>query len=234
VLWEQMQTPHYRLFYHRGSLAQKHIASIARWQEKCYKQISALLGVQYESSIRMYLCDSPAEIAQITGCPPCNGMTFDYDLIYAVFNEQVQCLGPHEDAHILSYQMAIPESIFVKESLAMYFDGAYHGVQNERIAGEWIRSHSDFEVTSLKENRVFIGLPEPISYPLAGAYASWMIHHYGVSAYLKWYCNAGSEKIGIGKDSLIADRLFAEWLKQDEVCVEKRTLLDERDEWLKL
>lgn len=158
----------------------------------------------------MYLCNSGDEIAQMTGCPPCNGMTFDYDLIYAVYNETMQCLGPYEDAHIFSYQIAIPDSIFLKEGFAMHFDKCYHGRDNTEIAREWFESNKLFSVTSLIDNKNFWKLPEEIGYPLAGTFARWIIGRYGISKYLEIYRNEDHFSQYTGLSSAAIDRAFAE------------------------
>lgn len=190
--WKQKNTEHYFLFYHPDSVAEKRIEQISEWQEQCYQRLSQTLEMCLSHPIRMYLCESAEELAHSTGCPPCNGMTFDYDLIYAVYNDQIQCLGPHEDAHIFSYQIAIPESAFLKEGFAMYFDESYHGRNNNEIAKEWLKSKESFSITSLIDNDVFLQFPEEIAYPLAGAFTAWIIQKYGIQKYLEVYRNKGN------------------------------------------
>ena len=149
--WKCQRSEHYFLFYHPNSVAEKDINQIAEWQEKCYQRLSSELSIILKHPIRMYFCDSAGEIAQITGCPACNGMTFDYDLIYAVYNDSVHCLGPHEDAHIFSYQIAVPESLFLREGFAMYFDECYHGRDNTEISKEWFKTNKSFSITALMD-----------------------------------------------------------------------------------
>ena len=189
--WLQYNTEHYILFYHSGSIAEKDILQIAEWQECCYQRLSRELDMALNQPTRMYLCDSANEIAHITGCPPSNGMTFDYDLIYAVYNDKIHCLGPHEDAHIFSYQIALPTSFFLREGFAMYFDESYHGKRNIEITNNWLNSNKSFSVTSLMDNKVFHSLPEEITYPLAGAFTEWIVQQYGISKYLEIYRNEG-------------------------------------------
>jgi len=208
TLWKCENSEHYSIFYHPDSTAEKELIHIVEWQEKCFQKLSYELDMTLDHPIRMYLCDSPEEIAQTTGCPACNGMTFDYDLIYAVYNESVRCLGPHEDAHLFSYQIAIPESFFLREGFAMYFDECYHGRHNAEIAKEWFQSKKSFSITSLIDNRVFRLLPENISYPLAGAFVSWIIQSYGITKYLEVYRNGGDFSNSISLSSAAIDSMF--------------------------
>ncbi|MBE5782252.1 MAG: hypothetical protein E7329_02930 [Clostridiales bacterium] len=208
--WINERSEHYSLFYHPNSIAEMNLSQIIAWQEKCYQRLSNELGLILNRPIRMYLCNSPDEIAQITGCPPCNGMTFDYDLIYAVYNETTRCLGPHEDAHIFSYQIAIPNSFFLREGFAMYFDKSYHGRDNTEIAKDWFKSNKSFSITSLIDNRIFWQLPEEISYPLAGAFAQWIIQHYGMPVYLEIYRNEDYLNGCLAKFSNVIDSMFAD------------------------
>lgn len=209
VKWKCSHSKHYTFFVHPNSVAEMNIDTIMEWQEKCYQRISEELNIDLNGRIRMYLCTSPEEISQITGCPPCNGMTFDYDLIYAVYNEQIHCLGPHEDAHLFSYQIAVPQSLFLKEGFAMYFDGCYHGRRNQDVAKEWYRTRTKFSITSLKENCLFLQLPENISYPMAGAFTAWLIQKFGVEKYLKFYRSEGELSTLQSPASDIIDNLFA-------------------------
>lgn len=208
--WRNEHSEHYSLFYHPNSIAERNLFQIIEWQEKCYQRLSDELGLILNHPIRMYLCNSADEIAQLTGCPPCNGMTFDYDLIYAVYNETTQCLGPHEDAHIFSYQIAIPDSYFLREGFAMYFDKCYHGKDNVEIAKDWLAANGSFSITNFIDNKAFRQLPEEIGYPLAGAFAQWIIQRYGMPKYLEIYRNIDNlyNCLNISFDAI--DSMFAE------------------------
>ena len=142
-------------------------------------------------------------------------MTFDYDLIYAAYNESVHCLGPHEDAHIFSYQIAIPDSFFLREGFAMYFDEQYQGKPNIEISKEWFQRNTSFSITSLLDNKLFWKLPENISYPLAGSFASWIIETYGMATYLEIYRNKADLCSSFFESPSTIDKLFVKMLFGD-------------------
>ena len=193
--WNCRETEHYLLYCRPESLAEEHLEEIGDWQEKCYTRISKALGVTMDKKIRLYLCTSREEVEKETGCPPCNGMCLDYDLIFAVYNQETQCLGPHEDAHLLSFQIAVPESVFLREGLAMYFDKAYHGKENRAYAAEWVKENTGVNVFSYLDNDQFYSLPEEVSYPLAGALTEWLIDRYGMESYKEFFRTNGDVQI---------------------------------------
>lgn len=199
--WRETETPHYRLFYHPGSYAGVHIREIAEWQENCYARISGELGVEMDRKLRMYMCDSREEVAEETGCPPANGMTLDYDLVYAVVNEEIRCLGPHEDAHLLSFRIAVPESVFLREGIAMYFDGAYNGKENTRAAKEFALENPRYDIFRLMDNDCFYNLPEEISYPLSGAFTGWIIRKFGMERWKEFFRSGGDTSVLSGQSA---------------------------------
>ena len=69
-------------------------------------------------------------------------MTLNLDLIYGVYGSESMYEESHEVAHILSYQITIPESLFLREGLAMYFDGVGIG-KNDRAAARIQPEHPE-------------------------------------------------------------------------------------------
>ena len=214
--WLEKETGHYRLFYHPGSYAGEHIREIAGWQENCYARISGELGVEMDRKIRMYMCDSREEVAEETGCPPANGMTLDYDLVYAVVNKEIRCLGPHEDAHLLSFRIAVPESVFLREGIAMYFDGEYNGKENARAAKEWALENPRYNIFRLLDNDCFYELPEEVSYPLSGAFTGWIIRKFGMERWKEFFRSGGDPSVLCGQDTEWMNNAFL----QDVGCTE--------------
>ncbi len=178
---------HFSVFYRPGSPAEAALDAICADQEACYARVAAALGVEMEKKIRLCLCDSRAALAAETGCPPANALTLDVDLIHAVYGPDSKYEGPHEVAHILSYQIAIPESLFLREGLAMHFDGAWHGEKNDQAAARILREHPEISLPALMDNAAFEALPDGITYPLAGAFATSYIEEHGMDAYLALY-----------------------------------------------
>ena len=83
--------------------AERDIEKIAALQEGCFSHVCAVLGLTPDFKIEYFLCDSPEEVGHIYGNYfPCNGFADLPNRIYAVYNENVQCIGFHEDMHLIS------------------------------------------------------------------------------------------------------------------------------------
>ena len=107
---KQYESEHYIFNYGEDTKAERDIAEIAAYQEACFHYICSFLGVKPDFKIEYFLCDSPEEVGRIYGDnDPCNGFAAPPDKIYAVYNEQVQCIGFHEDAHIISFLVKRPK-----------------------------------------------------------------------------------------------------------------------------
>ena len=65
----------------------------------------------------------------------CDGFACPPDEVYAVYNEKIKCIGPHEDTHILSFTINKPKSSFIREGLAMFFDKVWWDKDND----DWVR-----------------------------------------------------------------------------------------------
>ena len=144
---QAFETEHYIFHYGAGTAAERDIEKIAALQEGCFSHICAVLGLTPDFKIEYFLCDSPEEVGRICGDDePCNGFADLPSRIYAVYNDAVQCVGFHEDAHLISFVRNRPICPAVTEGLAMYFDRKWWGIQNLDWTGGtfYIDSELDF------------------------------------------------------------------------------------------
>ena len=115
--WLTKESDNYIFNYHVGSVAEKEIEKVINLQETCYDFVCSCLDVNMEVKIKYYLCNSPIEVGELYGDnEPCNGFARKPNEIYAVYNDNVKCVGFHEDAHIISYNIAVPPQTFMRES----------------------------------------------------------------------------------------------------------------------
>lgn len=129
VNWESYQSKHYIFNYEKNSYAKRYINEIATLQEKCYLEIVETLNIEFYDKIEYFLCSTPEMVGAIYGDnEPCNGLAVEPNKIYAVYNKDVKCIGPHEDAHIISYSIGNPNSTAIREGFAMYFDRVWWGI----------------------------------------------------------------------------------------------------------
>lgn len=182
------ETEHYRFHYGGGTKAEEDIRSIAAGQEECFRYVCKVLKTVPAFKIQYYLCDSAAEVGRIYGDnEPCNGFAVMPDTIYAVYNEQVQCIGFHEDAHLISYTLNWPDCPAVKEGLAMYFDRKWWGISNLEWAGYYLKKNGTLPVAAWLNKAVFFEEDCSLTYPVMGAFTEYLVTTYGLDAYLRLY-----------------------------------------------
>ncbi len=182
------KTEHYIFFFNEGSLAEKDIIQIAEVQEKAYDQITKTLNVQFPMKINYYLCQSPEEVGKIYGDnEPCNGFASYPDKVFAVYNEEIKCIGPHEDMHLISNQINRPKCAFLREGLAMQADGVWWGISNMLWCKYFIENHQYLSVAKLFEDDCFYAHGDEITYPIAGAFVEWFIQTFSQEAFVQLY-----------------------------------------------
>lgn len=185
---KQCETKHYIFNYNENSKAENDIQEILRYQESCYEYICNVLNTFPDFKIEYFLCDSPEEVGRIYGDnDPCNGFCDLPNKIYAVYNEEIQCIGFHEDAHIISYLINRPNSVAIREGLAMYFDRKWWGIQNLDWTGYFIKNNKFIDIDQLLNDDIFFNYDCTITYPIMGAFTDWLISTYGIHKYLEFY-----------------------------------------------
>lgn len=193
---ETYTTEHYVFHYRKGSLAEEEIQMISETQEKSFSKICSALNVVYPERIHYYLTDSPQTIGRVIWNEdfPCNGIALcGRNKIYAVYTENIKCIGSHEDTHLISSLLNYPESDFVVEGLAMSIDGLWWGLPNETWVSYYRSKYPDLSVKNLFDNGTFAKTGDVIAYPIAGAFSKFLIDTFGMARYLDFYKYDGCE-----------------------------------------
>ena len=184
----RFESDHYIFYFGEETKAAQDIETISEYQENCFQYICAVLGVIPKFKIEYYLCDSPEEVGRIYGDnDPCNGFAAPPNTIYAVYNEDIQCIGFHEDAHLISYVINRPDCPAIREGLAMYFDRKWWGIQNMDWTCYYLKTHRFVPVNRLLDKEYFFSQECVISYPIMGAFTDWLIALYGINRFLEMY-----------------------------------------------
>lgn len=182
------ETEHYVFHYNPGTKAEADIHSIAAGQEACFRYICKVLKITPGFKLRYFLCDTPEEVGRVYGDDdPCNGFAVMPDTVYAVYNEQVQCVGFHEDAHILSYTISRPDCPAIREGLAMYFDRKWWGISNLDWTGYYLQKNGELPTAAWLDRDTFFENDCSLTYPIMGAFTEYLISTYGQDAYLRLY-----------------------------------------------
>ncbi len=185
---QQYMSEHYIFHYSLGTKAEEDVESIAAHQEACYTYITSVLGVNPDYKIQYFLCDSPEEVGRIYGDnEACSGFASPPDKIYAVYNAELQCIGFHEDVHIISHLINRPDSAAIREGLAMYFDRKWWGMHNIDWCAYYLKSGHYIPVDELLDDEIFFSENCSITYPTVGAFTDWLITSYGMERYLSMY-----------------------------------------------
>lgn len=193
---KEMETLHYIFHYGENTPAERDIADIAAGQEACYCHVCRVLKVRPGFKIEYFLCQTPEEVGRLYGDDdPCNGFTVMPNRIYAVYNDTVQCVGFHEDAHIISYCINRPDCPAIREGLAMFFDRRWWGISNQDWTVYYLRKGLFPGMSEWVDKESFFSVDCAVSYPIAGCFTEYLILTYGIERYLDFYRgHGGTEK----------------------------------------
>ncbi len=197
------KTSHYIFYYPDGYIAQ-HIQEIADYQEQCYQEIEEFFCTCSDIIITYHLFNTPLEVGACYGDnEPCNGFVrYENNEVYAVYNQEVQCLGPHEDAHLICRALlGYNERVFVREGLAEFFAKTWRGMINGQSVSlehsEWVKhlmaTGQYIPLPSIYDNADFYQVDCHLTYPIAGAFTTYLMDNYGFDYYLKFYQNSSGE-----------------------------------------
>ena len=182
------ESEHYIFHYGANTIAEQDITEITAYQEACFRHICAILNATPKFKIEYFLCDSPEEVGHLFGDDdPCNGFAAPPNKIYAVYNEQVKCIGFHEDAHIISFTVNRPACPAITEGLAMYFDRKWWGIQNLDWTGLYLKTGRYLGIDKMLNREDFFSEDCSITYPIMGAFTDWLIATYGIKRYMQMY-----------------------------------------------
>lgn len=181
---------HYTFHYKPGSFAAQNIGSVAEEQERCFRKITELLRIPFRDTIQYFLTDSPEENGRIMEelfgeYAPGNGFAIGPHSVFAVYSEQIRCIGAHEDTHLISYAYCDPTCEFLSEGLAMFTDGEWWGKPNAEWVKSFLRDGTYRSVFALADDEIFWNAPCEISYPTAGAFTAFLIGRLGAEAFLE-------------------------------------------------
>ena len=218
--YQVYRSEHYLFCCKPDSYAAGEMEKIMRIQEESYARIVRFLGVEPDFPIRYVLCENSEDVGRAYGDnEPCNGFAELPDTVFAVYSERVQCIGPHEDTHLIAALRARPDSVFLREGLAMYMDQTWWGRPNAVWTREFLCSGRYVSIEKLLDNDSFWENPDEITYPLAGAFTLWMIRQLGRQRYLEAVYVTGNQACGaienaFGMPVAQVEQLFCGWVVQ--------------------
>lgn len=220
---ETFCSEHYAFHYKSGSFAALNIRSVAEEQERCFRKITELLKIPFQDTIQYFLTDSPEENGRIIEdlfgeYAPGNGFAIGPENVFAVYSEQIRCIGAHEDTHLISYAYCDPTCAFLGEGLAMFTDGEWWGKPNTEWVKAFLKNGSYRSVFALANDEVFWTVPCEISYPIAGAFTTFAIDRLGTASFLERIYRpavslAEKAERAFGKTSEAVEKEFTDWIE---------------------
>lgn len=188
------ETEHYIFHYEHASAAERDIALIAHTQESVYKHISLMLGPSMKEKIHYYLYDSSEDVGRecerrFGEYTPFNGCTVSKNEILAVYNDETQCIGFHEDTHILMFTLGFSASSFLEEGIACAMDGLWWGIDNAAWVA-YLRKNKlcpSVKELLLLSRDDFYAVEDRIAYPLAGSFVSYLLMRFGKESFRQLY-----------------------------------------------
>lgn len=195
----QVGTAHYVLHFRPGTAAARDIDRIAAIQEDSYARITSALGCAPDYPLHCVLCCSPEEIGELVGDHiPCHACAIEPDTIYATYNDCDQCIGPHEDTHLIACCIACQENGLLSEGLAQHTEGCWHGKLNAEWVKRFLADGRYVPVDELAKDEVFWALPPDVAYPMAGAFVSFLVDREGMAGFLqRYYVQAEPDVAGL-------------------------------------
>lgn len=191
---------HYMFHYDTGSQAERDISSIANYQEACFRHITNCLGIFPQEKIHYYFFNSREAVGreveqQFGEYLPTNGCAVSGTEILAVYNDDIHCLGCHEDTHAISYHLCLPQSAFLAEGLACCMAQIWWGISNNAWTAYYMEKGACPSIVSLFSDTEFAQLSDMVSYPIAGAFVQYLLQRFGIKDFLHFYSDENGDFI---------------------------------------
>ncbi len=181
-----LHTAHYVFHAMPGTKAANDIERIAAYQEQWFERITQAFGVVMDAPIHYYLTNSPEDAGKIYGDDePCNGFAWGPHTVVATYNDQVVCLGAHEDTHLITQRIAWPDSPFISEGVAMYMDGCWWGKDNVWWVKRFVADGSFVPLRAMLSKEDFFSHSEAITYPISGAFTRFAMERLGKEGFIQ-------------------------------------------------
>lgn len=131
------ESPQYDFFVFENSIALKEIDKIIQIQEGAYKRILDFLNTKNNRKIKYFLYPSNKIKAEMTNNDGNGHALRDKFEVHAVYNDEIKCVGPHEDTHLLASFLGLPPQLF-REGLAEYLSGTWNGQNHDKWVSKFI------------------------------------------------------------------------------------------------
>lgn len=196
--WIAKKSPHYIFYYFENSLAEKHINKIIKIQEQGYEKILKKLGAKNRRAIKYYFYSSKKIKKKLMGDEG-NGNAIWLEIkkekkiwkpkkfeIHALYNKKTQCVGAHEDTHLLSSYLGMAIFLFC-EGLSEFMSEKWQDEDIDFWAKEYLNKDKLYSIKFLADNKNWNNIDDLIAYPQAGSFVRFLIESYGIKKFKDVY-----------------------------------------------
>lgn len=196
--WIAKKSPRYVFYYFKNSLAEKHIDEIIKIQEQGYKKILKKLEAKNRKVIEYYFYPSRKIKKKLMGDEG-NGNAIWLEIkkekkiwkpkkfeIHALYNKKTQCVGEHEDTHLLSSYLGMAIFLFC-EGLSEFMSEKWRGRDIDFWAKKYLNKNKLYSLKFLADNKNWDNVDNLIAYSQAGSFVRFLIENYGIEKFKDVY-----------------------------------------------
>ncbi|MBI4641773.1 MAG: hypothetical protein HY731_13840 [Candidatus Tectomicrobia bacterium] len=178
--WLQYESKHFLFSCDPKSPVAGRIRAHADTYDKTFEEISQVLGVQLNEKIRVYIYASSEAFRREEGGDMYSGRASGRLM---EIHESPFIPPGHEMAHILADHIGsvYPEYPFLREGLAVYFEGSERQRRLHTIAKDYLTRKELTSLEPLKDR--FRDLKPAMTYPVAGSFVKYLIDTYGLEKF---------------------------------------------------
>jgi hypothetical protein len=180
------ESAHYDFFFFPDSLAEKEIDKIIKIQESAYAKILEFLGVENNRKINYFLYPSNTVKGKIMGDDGNGNADPKKFEVHAVYNEDVKCIGPHEDTHLLAIPLGLPPQLF-REGLAEYMSEKWDSRSHAQWASQFLSEGKLPNLEQIIDDEEWYECDDLVAYPSAGSFVTFLTTKIGKEKFLDLY-----------------------------------------------
>jgi hypothetical protein len=203
--WLVKKSPHYIFHFLKNSLAQEDINKVIKVQEESYKKILRTLKLKNKRKLNYYLYPSKKIKNELMGDDGHgNGIWLEIAKqkriwksekfeVHALYNNKIQCIGAHEDTHLLSLPWGVAIFLF-SEGLAEFMSEKWQNKDIDFWAKEYLKKNKLYSIEFLANNKNWDKVNEMIVYPQSGSFIRYLIRIYGIEKFKRVYKKVSRKK----------------------------------------
>lgn len=180
------ESAHYDFFFFPNSLAEKEIDKIIKTQELAHAKIIEFLGIKNNRQIKYFLYPSNKIKGEMMGDEGNGNANREKFEVHAVYSEDVKCIGPHEDTHLLATPLGLPPQL-LREGLAEYMSEKWDGRSHAEWANRFLSEEKLPTLEQIIDDEEWYEHDDLIAYPSAGSFVTFLITKIGRGKFIELY-----------------------------------------------